>query len=162
MDTIKLNIGAALIVRNEENNLPKALNSVKNICRQVVVVDTGSSDKTSSIAARMGADIHFFKWADDFSAARNYSLNMLRTEWALVIDADEILNVDSFNKNIHLFNKSNCGGIRIILKNHLQDGSLVKEHKYPRIFRVKKGIRFVGKIHEQINDSILKSGEESV
>ena len=65
-----LPLSVCMIVRNESHHLPKALASVKGIAAEVVVVDTGSTDDTVSIATAMGAKVLHFDWIDDFAAAR--------------------------------------------------------------------------------------------
>ncbi len=149
-----INIGAAIIVKDAEETIEQVLNSIQSVCKQIVVIDTGSSDRTPVIASRMGAEVYFFKWIDDFSAARNYSLSFLRTEWALIIDADEVLDTDSFINNSHYLKDDSIGGIRVKISNILNDSQTIKEHRYTRIFRVDVTIRFKGKIHEQIAESI--------
>ncbi len=71
--------------------LPGCLDSVKGVVDQVVVVDTGSSDRTPELARRAGAQVVPFAWREDFAAARNASLAAARGEWVLVLDADERL-----------------------------------------------------------------------
>ena len=70
---IKLSL--AMIVKNEEATIERVLKSAIPFCDQMVVVDTGSTDKTVEIAKSLGAEIYSFKWIDDFSAARNYSFS---------------------------------------------------------------------------------------
>ena len=154
-------IGAALIVKNEEKNIERALKSLLNLCSQIVVVDTGSIDSTPSICARFGTELHFHKWADDFSEARNFALSLIRTDWIISIDADEELIISSFQSSEHLFENKRIGGIRVKIHNELSTGG-IREHSFPRIFRNKPGIRFNGKIHEQISDSILEMNLEIV
>ena len=86
-----MKISASLIVKNEEQMLPKCLNSIKQV-DEIVVVDTGSEDKTIEIAKKAGAKVHTdYKWADNFSEARNVSKSRCTGDWLLIIDADEIL-----------------------------------------------------------------------
>ena len=84
-------VGLAMIVRDCADTLPVALKSVEGLFEQVVVVDTGSVDSTVDVARSFGAEIHHFPWIDDFSAARNFSFDQLKTEWAFWIDADDCL-----------------------------------------------------------------------
>ena len=63
-----------MIVKNEEIALPKCLSSVKGVVNEMVVLDTGSTDRTVEIALQFGAKVHHFEWCDDFSVARNLSL----------------------------------------------------------------------------------------
>jgi tetratricopeptide (TPR) repeat protein len=79
------------IVKNEEASLPRCLHSVKDVVDEMVVLDTGSTDRTPEIAAELGAKVYHYSWCDDFSAARNEALKYVEGEWVLVLDADEIL-----------------------------------------------------------------------
>ncbi|WP_322679890.1 MULTISPECIES: tetratricopeptide repeat protein [unclassified Nostoc] len=80
-----------MIVKNEAATLPKCLNSVRNVVDEMVVLDTGSIDRTPNIAKQLGAKVHHFKWCNDFSAARNAALKYVTGDWILVLDADETL-----------------------------------------------------------------------
>jgi glycosyltransferase involved in cell wall biosynthesis len=150
-------LGAAIITRNAEATISNALDSLQGIVQQIVVVDTGSTDATPQICSRFGAELHFFKWRDDFSAARNYALQFMRTDWILQIDSDEILDGDSLLKNIELFNNENIGGIQTEIHNLLKNKS-VQKHTYTRLFKNHPQIRYSGRIHEQIVDSIRNAG----
>lgn len=153
-----ISIGCSLIAKNEETNIHRALNSVLPVVSQIVVVDTGSEDTTPQICSRYGAEIHYFKWADDFSEARNYALSFMRTDWILSIDADEELDIKSFSKNNNLLKINEVGGVKVKIKNILGDKTEFSQHSYTRIFRRDINIRFKGKIHEQIASSILDCG----
>lgn len=86
-----MKISASLIVKNEQQMLPKCLNSIKQV-DEIVVVDTGSTDNTVKIAKKAGAKVYTeYKWADNFSEARNVSKGQCTGDWLLIIDADEIL-----------------------------------------------------------------------
>lgn len=84
-------VGLAMIVRDIADTLPVTLKSVEGLFDQVVVIDTGSVDNTIEIARSFGADVHHFDWIHDFSAARNYSFDQLKTDWAFWLDGDDLL-----------------------------------------------------------------------
>ena len=153
-------ITAVMIVKDAETTIRTALKSLLSVCGQIIVVDTGSSDKTPSICMRMGAELHFFKWCDDFSAARNYGLQFVRGEWILVLDADEEVDINSIKGQGHLFSEQRNGGLRIRIVNYLDNNDLsyTSEHYYTRIFRNHPNFKFSGKIHEQIQEAILSEG----
>lgn len=87
-------ISVAMITKNEEHNLDRALGSIKPYVDEIIVVDTGSTDKSVEIARKYTDKIYFYEWHDDFSAARNYSLQFPTCEWVLIYDADEEVRED--------------------------------------------------------------------
>jgi glycosyltransferase involved in cell wall biosynthesis len=84
-----MNLSFCAIVKNEEKNLPRCLESVKAIADELIILDTGSTDKTPEIARSFGAKVYSFDWCDDFAAARNAALAYVTGDWVLVLDADE-------------------------------------------------------------------------
>lgn len=159
-----LDLTALMIVRNGEEHIANALESILPVTKQIIVVDTGSVDKTPTIATRMGSEVHFLEWENDFSKARNYGLQFARYPWVLVIDHDEVLNQKSLLENFHLTNEPNVGGLRVKITNHVKRGDSYTKthHTYTRIFRNHPQIRFEGPIHEQIAQSILDAGFEII
>ncbi len=83
-----------VVVRDEEADLPRCLTSVSGVADEVVVVDTGSTDDTKTIARDLGALVYDFPWTDDFAAARNYAIGRATGRWVLMLDADEELHPD--------------------------------------------------------------------
>lgn len=84
-------ISLCMIVKNEEDTLAKCLDSVKGIVDEIVIVDTGSIDKTKEVAKRFTEKIYDFQWIDDFSAARNYSFAKATMDYILWLDADDVI-----------------------------------------------------------------------
>lgn len=82
-------LGLALIVKDEEKTLGRLLKSVEGLFDEIVVVDTGSTDKTKDIAKQYGARIYDFTWIDDFAAARNFSFAQIKSDWTMWLDADD-------------------------------------------------------------------------
>ncbi|MCL2040379.1 MAG: glycosyltransferase family 2 protein [Bacteroidetes bacterium] len=155
-----MKISAALIVKNEEKTLQRCIESIMPICNQIVVVDTGSNDKTPIIAANYGCDLFFNMWNNDFAEARNFAIRHCYNDWIFYIDADEELLVD--DELLHILSlrfDDDAGGIIVNINNFL-DAKLQtsKKHRFTRLFRNNENIRFKGKIHEQISDSILANG----
>ena len=79
------------IVKNEAQTLPACLRSAQDVVDDMVVLDTGSSDRTPEVAQEYGARVYHFDWVNDFAAARNQSLRYATGDWILVLDADEVL-----------------------------------------------------------------------
>src|SRR5699024_4697847 len=85
----KARLSQCMIVKNEEENIRRALSWGKGrVCEQIVV-DTGSTDRTVEIAKEMGAKVYHFKWREDFSAAKNYAIEQASGDWIAFLDADE-------------------------------------------------------------------------
>lgn len=86
-----ITISLCMIVRNEEKSLDRCLACVRGIADEIIIVDTGSTDRTKEIAASYGAKIYDFEWIDDFGAARNYSFSKATSEYILWLDADDTI-----------------------------------------------------------------------
>ena len=83
-----MQLSVCIIAKNEQTRLPRALASVAAVADEVVVADTGSTDKTAEVAASCGARVVHFPWIDDFSAAYNFSIDQAHGHWILLLDAD--------------------------------------------------------------------------
>ena len=155
-----------MIVRNESHHLPKALASVKGIAAEIVVVDTGSTDDTASIASAMGAKVLHFAWIDDFAAARNAALAAATQPWILSLDADQILASDSTGALATALQRSDCMAQVVTIDLYgpptLHTGATVSKSdvelafKSLRLFRNHPEIRFSGRVHEDISTSLLR------
>jgi len=87
-------LSVAMIMKNEEHNLDRALGSIRPYVDEIIVVDTGSTDNSVEVAKKYTDKIYFHEWRDDFSEARNYSLQFPACEWVLIYDADEEVKED--------------------------------------------------------------------
>ena len=85
-------ISACLIVKNEEAQIAKAIGDLKEVCDEIIVVDTGSADRTVEIVKQLGAEVYHFKWNNHFGKARNFSFSKAKYNWIFYIDADERLS----------------------------------------------------------------------
>lgn len=85
-------ISLAMIVKNEEHNLPRLFESIRGCFDEIHITDTGSTDKTVELAQQLGAIVHHFKWCDDFAAARNASFQPIKTEFVMWMDGDDVLS----------------------------------------------------------------------
>jgi len=158
-------LSLSMIVKNEEEMLPGCLESIKDVVNEIVIVDTGSTDKTKEIAKKFGAKVYDFEWINDFAAARNESLKNCNCDWIIYLDADERLEIESAKKirNMLINTKENVAGfVCTIESEHLQLTGSTEMHRggYPRIFRNigYPKIRFEGRVHEQIAPSIFEAG----
>ncbi len=105
MQKRKCLLSVAMIVKDEEHNIRRALDSIKDVADEIVVVDTGSTDKTPQIVRQYTDKLYFHPWKNDFSEARNNSLKYPTCEWVLIFDADEEASED-FRRNIRSFLES--------------------------------------------------------
>ncbi|MFZ5968971.1 MAG: glycosyltransferase [Bacillota bacterium] len=142
----KYTVSLCMIVKNEEKHLEKCLQSVQGKVDEIIVVDTGSTDRTVKIAEKYGAKTFYFEWINDFAAARNESIRHATKDYILVMDADEYLDQDIDMQKILSFDKE-CYSITI--KNYQAQNQIIY-HKNPRLFKRKSGISFQGKLHEHL------------
>ncbi len=97
-----ITISLAMIVKNEENNIKRCLNSILGAVDEIIIVDTGSTDRTKDICSLYTDKIYDFKWIDDFSAARNFSYDFATMDYILWMDADDFLLPEDRRKLIKL------------------------------------------------------------
>ena len=149
-------LSLCMIVCNEEHTLERCLSSVKGTVDEIILVDTGSIDRTKEIGKKFGAIIFPHTWKDDFSDARNRGIKEAKGEWILVLDADEVLDVkDSISLKKKL-RETKADGLYLNIINY--HGAYREEHYFTdsscRIFRKSPDIFFEGRIHEVVTPSI--------
>jgi glycosyltransferase involved in cell wall biosynthesis/Tfp pilus assembly protein PilF len=169
-------ISLCMIVKNEQAHLARCLHSVRSLVDEMIVVDTGSTDRTRDIADIFGARLFEFPWTGDFSSARNYSLEQAACDWILVLDADEVVA----HRDLALLRELAAGPRTIAYdfetRNYIFSvyiagwrankgdypdeeagsgwGSSVKVRMFPRDAR----IRFVNPVHELVEPSLHAAG----
>ena len=154
-----LKISACYIVKNEAENLVKSIKSLKTQVNEIVVVDTGSTDNTITVARKLGARVYIFPWQDDFSKARNFALSKAKGDWLVLLDADEYFT-DKTAGNIRqvIRQARQLDGILIQLVNYDVDKAKIQDCFYQlRIVRNQQGLHYEGKIHEELKLSDGKS-----
>jgi len=148
---VKLSV--SMIVRNEESCLAKCLQSVE-FADEIVVVDTGSTDRTKEIAGMFSAKLYDFPWVDDFAAARNHALSKCTGDWVISIDADEELEpggIEKIRKEIE-----NAGDARLLgVQCTAMRGG--ETFVFPRVFKRDPEIFWEGAIHNHLNVAEMKS-----
>lgn len=154
-------ISASMIVKNEEKFLPGCLESLRGVIDELIIVDTGSTDRTIEIAEKYGAKVHNIEWKDDFAYARNESLKHCTGKWVLYLDADERLKKETspYLRKMAVNATEDIGAFIIIIESkHLTKAGDISNQRsgYPRFFRNYgyPTIAFTGRIHEQISYSI--------
>lgn len=145
-----------MIVRNETLFLKNCLRSVSGQVDEIIIVDTGSSDNTMDIAHDFTEKVFSFPWQEDFSAARNYALQMATGDWILSLDADEELVWLTSNeqplKNLIVQNPT-IEAFLLPLDNPISNSGEYNRYCVLRLFKNNGKYRFKGKIHEQISVS---------
>jgi glycosyltransferase involved in cell wall biosynthesis len=139
-----------MIVKNEEKNIKRCLDSVKDLADEIIIVDTGSKDNTKNIAIKKGAKVYDYHWRNDFSDARNFSIKQSTSDWNLVLDADEYIlsnhqRIREFIEKNHKF----IGKINI-LSRYLENQQEMIESSYVSRLFPNRDIFFQGKVHEQL------------
>jgi hypothetical protein len=155
-------LSVCLITKNEERFLAGCLDSVRAAADEIVLVDTGSLDRTVEIARDYGCRVLHRAWDDDFSAARNTGIAVARGRWILCIDADERLSDTAALLPAILETKPEVGGFLIErhdVVTHPEEG---QTDVYPieilRLFRNHPTIRYEGIVHERPNETVVRAG----
>jgi len=159
--TGKATTSLTMIVRDEERNLPTCLASIRNLFDEIVVVDTGSTDRTREIAREFGARVFDFVWVDDFAAARNAALARATGDYAFWLDADDVLDPPQRVKLQELLDGLRPGDEAAYVVRCKCDpgpngdgGQTVVDHI--RLFPVREGVRWTYAVHEQILPSLRR------
>jgi len=143
-------VSLCMIVKNEEKMLPRALKSVQGVVDEIVVVDTGSTDKTVEIAESFGAKVFHHKWERDFSKARNQSLSYATKEWIFILDADEELVRDDIPLLKEMLQQKSNDLISVSVFNVSEDEGHASFLPSIRFFRQSVGARYDGIVHNQL------------
>jgi len=139
-----------MIVKNEEEHLPKCLESIKDQVDEIVVVDTGSSDKTKEIAIAYGAKVFEHPWENHFSHHRNQSIGYATGEWLFVIDGDEKLSLGNGLSLIDIVRSCNdVDSILVTVESNWQGGNK-SFHNSVRLFKNKPNIHYEGRVHNEV------------
>jgi tetratricopeptide (TPR) repeat protein len=150
-----------MIVRNEEHHLPDCLRSVQNVFDEVVVVDTGSADRTRDVAQSFGARVFDFPWVDSFSVARNEALRHARHKWILWLDADDRLDEENRERLRRLLAElgDELDPYAMKVRSVLDAGrTAFRLLDQVRLFRNLPEVRWDYRIHEQILPAVNRAG----
>lgn len=146
-----MKLSVCMIVKDEENVISRALESVRGFADEIVVVDTGSTDKTVDIVRRYTDKVYFFEWRDDFSAARNYSFSMATGDYIMWLDADDTINKSNIIKINKL--KENANKDLYYFKYAIafdNESNPTFEYYRERLVSRAANYRWVGRVHEVI------------
>ena len=152
-------VSVCMIVKNAQGTLYRCLDSIKPIADEIIICDTGSTDRTIEITREYTGQVHQIPWDDDFAAARNGSIRHATKDWILWIDADEYL----------------LGGEHLskYLRDNMYNGYVIRQHHHAidaqfnpdvpvRLFRNKRGVRFFGCVHEHPETELNKGVHPAV
>lgn len=158
MSTISL----CMVVRDEEPNIRRCLDSIKDYVNEMVIVDTGSSDRTKEICSEYGASVFAFDWKNNFADARNFGLEKAQGDWILWLDADEAADMTDFPSLQACLDKRENSLILVPMQHFYGQDPKNDQQVYfssaTRLIRNKIGIRFAGKIHESlVSDAFVLS-----
>lgn len=146
-------ISLCMIVRDEEDVMARCLACVRDIVDEIIVVDTGSTDRTKEIAAEMGARVLDFEWVDDFAAARNYAFAQATMDYILWLDADDVIDAEN-QEALQALKESLDGEIdTIMMRYHVafdENGKPTYTFYRERLVRREAGFRWFGRVHEAI------------
>ncbi|MBM4318697.1 MAG: glycosyltransferase family 2 protein, partial [Deltaproteobacteria bacterium] len=138
-----------VVARDEEQALPGCLASVAGLADQLVVVDTGSVDRTIAVARELGAEVHQHTWADDFALHRNQALGYAQGEWVLVLDADERLAPQGREELPALLHAPDAADVLYLpVESTISGGAMVVS--LPRLFRRRLEAEYRYPVHEQL------------
>src|SRR3954471_17180148 len=147
-----LTLSLCMIVKDEEEMLPRCLAAVKPAVDEMIVVDTGSSDRTVEIAESFGARVLHHEWNGSFSDARNVSLEAATGDWIIYLDADEVLVEEDAAGLRALTGRVWREAFSLVETNYtgdIEDGTAMT-HNAMRVFRNRPEYRFKGRLHEQM------------
>ncbi|RKX29628.1 MAG: hypothetical protein DRP47_01210, partial [Candidatus Zixiibacteriota bacterium] len=144
-------VSACMIVKNEEELLPECLESIRDWVDEIIIVDTGSTDRTVEIAESYGAKIFHQEWEGNFSKHRNYSMDMATSDWIFIIDADERFNAEDVKILRRWMNKRDCRVISVNVFNYTgKFNERVTSLASTRLFRSDLKLRYEGIVHNQL------------
>ena len=169
-------ISLCMIVKNEEQHLPHCLSSCRPLVSQIIVVDTGSNDRSCQIAELFGAKLLHHQWQGDFSAARNLAIDAATGDWIFVMDADERLSMRDHVRFCQVLTEVGKCAFTFRTRNYSaeggMDGFVALDGNYPedeagigwtpsdkiRLFPNIHGIRFTGRVHELVEEKVAETG----
>lgn len=153
-------LSLVMIVKDEEDNLARCLKSVEGVVDEIVVVDTGSKDKTKKIATIFGAKIVDQKWNNDFSEARNVSIEHATGDWLMFLDADEELVEEDKELLLSLKDDPVNEGFNFVISSFIGSsaGQETLSNIAIRMWKNRPQHRFDGTLHEQILNNVLNTG----
>ncbi|MEG0133137.1 MAG: glycosyltransferase family 2 protein [Clostridium sp.] len=149
----KIDISLCMIVKDEESVIERCITSIRDAVDEVIIVDTGSSDRTKEIAESLGCKIYDFKWIDNFAEARNYGFSKATKDYIMWLDADDVIGEESIKRLIDLKNNFDVS-VKSVTMNYVlgQDtkGNTISSLRRNRLVKRSCGFKWIGAIHEYL------------
>jgi tetratricopeptide (TPR) repeat protein len=171
----KTTLTLCVIAKNEERFIERCLSSVKDVVDEMIVVDTGSEDRTPHLAAGLGAQVSVFPWTGDFAEARNHAIGKATGDWILFLDADEMLAQRDAERLRQWIASTRADGLKLIQRTYLRNANYVCASTNPRdyeegreftdcinvgvirLFRNDTRIRYSGRVHELVEPAFVSN-----
>ena len=150
-----MSISLCIITKDEENRLEEFLSIHKELVDEIIIVDTGSTDNTINIAKKFTDKIFEIEWNNDFSEARNFSIEKATKDWILWLDPDE--KIDNFEEIKELIENKAFLGFRFIQETY-DKNKMISTRGICKLFQNNKNIKFIYPIHETVRESIRQLG----
>jgi glycosyltransferase involved in cell wall biosynthesis len=157
----------AMIIKNEEQFIEKVIGNVQPVADEIVITDTGSTDRTVDIIKKFNVKLFHYSWNGDEARARNFTLSKCKTDWILFIDADEFIDIRDYQKIRKLMSGENGYIAYRIFRRHYIDPAIEFKNLYQkdwkgsyilhsiiRIFKNGEGIFFSRPIYVSVKDSL--------
>ncbi|VBB07723.1 nucleotide-diphospho-sugar transferases [Lucifera butyrica] len=162
ISALPISVSLCMIVKNEEQNIARCLSSVYPLMSEIIIVDTGSTDKTKEIVSQFTNKIYDFKWIDDFSAARNYAFSLANGDYTFWLDADDVLIPEDYNKFHQILMALNSDVDAVSMLYNLafdERGNVTCQLRRNRLVKTTKRFRWVGAVHEylEVYGNVLNS-----
>jgi len=151
-----MSLSLCIITKNESNILDSFLKRIKPYVDEMIIVDTGSDDSTKIIANSHTPFVFDFRWCDDFSKARNFSISKATKEWILWLDPDEEISKKDLESLKEFTKDKNHLGYRFVQETFI--GKIKNVQGICKLFQNNKGIKFVYPVHESVMPSIKELG----
>lgn len=155
----RVKVSLTMIVRDEEANLPACLESAAGLFDEVIVVDTGSVDRTREVARDFGARVFDFAWVDDFSAARNAAIERATGDYIFWLDADDRIDLPERLRLLSLLDELEGSRAAYVMRCVCNPGD-GSELDHVRLFPNRSDVRWSGRVHEHIIQSLRRAGIE--
>lgn len=153
-----MSLTACLLARNDESTVARAVHSVVRVADEVLVADTGSTDRTAEMAAAAGARVSSFTWDEDFAAGRNHLVERATGDWILWLDPKEVLDDGAADALREAMGRRGAFGCFVRVR-HLDPAGkqVLGETADLRLFRRRRDLRFVGRLHPHVEPALAEA-----